>query len=195
MPSLASDWSKDLGLSQSAHSIFLSLGTDWFRNGHRIQSEPVDVQGIFWKSLEVLVGFSYQMWTSRQADAVLGRWPMAMKEILLRKSDPQKSECWEGNYPVLEDISEPLSQPILKACFPVLSIPGQATTSVYAQSSPQSVMDRRWWVTTSAFLPLLETSLSILSDTEGFSMWAVNDGKKLSVRTAFPAEALGRCRS
>lgn len=99
-----------------------------------------DVQGIFWKCLEVLVCFSYQMWTSRQASAVLGSWPMVMKEILLRKSDPQESEFREGNYPVLEDISEPLSQPILKACFPVLSIPGQATASVYVQSSPQSVM-------------------------------------------------------
>lgn len=38
---------KHLGLSQSAHSIFLSLGTDWFRNGHRIQSEPVRCAGNF----------------------------------------------------------------------------------------------------------------------------------------------------
>lgn len=40
------------------------------------------------------------------------------------------AECREGNYLLLEDISEPLSQAILKACSSSLIILVRATASV-----------------------------------------------------------------
>lgn len=62
-----------------------------------------------------------------------------MKEILLRGNLTLSiAECREGNYLVLEDISEPLSQPILKACSSALIISVEVTASVYAQGKPES---------------------------------------------------------